>query len=94
MDDYIDELSKKVAQRIGVLKKIKRNLPIKEWKLFYNSMIKPIMLYGGTVWGSCSNENIDNIFNLQKRAAYLTLDADMKERSSVIFKKLNLLPNI
>ena len=91
-DDRIDELSKKVAQRIGVLMSIKRNLPIKERKLFYNSMIKSIMLYGSTVWGSCSNESIDKIFKLQKRTTRVILDADMKERSSVMFKKLNWLP--
>ena len=94
-DDYIDELREKVAQRIGVLKSMKRNLPIKEQKLFYNSIIKSIMLYGSTVWGSCSNENIDkDIQFAEKSRAYMTLDADMKERSSVMFKKLNLLPNI
>ena len=86
-DYHIDELSKKVAQRIGVLKSIKRDLPIKERKLFYNSMIKSIMLYGSMVWGSCSNKSIDKIFKLQKTAARVILNADMKERSSVIFKK-------
>ena len=58
-DDHIDELCKKVAQRIGVLvKNIRKNLPIKERKLFFNSMIKPIMLYGSTVWDSWSRANI------------------------------------
>ena len=91
-DDRIDELTKKVAQKIGVLKSIKSNLPIKEWKLIYNSMIKSIMSYGSTVWGSCLNESIEKVFKMQKRAARVILDADMKERSSVIFKKLNWLP--
>ena len=51
-DDHIDELCKKVAQRIGILKNITKNLPIKERKLFFNSMINPVMLYGSTVWDS------------------------------------------
>ena len=68
-DDHIDELCKKVAQRIGVLKNIRKNLPIKERKLFFNSMIKPVMLYGSTVWESCSRANIEKIYKLQKRAA-------------------------
>ena len=91
-DDHIDELSKNVARRIGVLKSIKRNLPIKARKLFYNSLIKLIMLCGGTVWGSCSNESIVKIFKFQKRAARVILDANMKERNSIMFKKLNWLP--
>ena len=32
------------------------------------------------------------IFKLQKRAAHVILEADMKERSSVMFKKYNWLP--
>ena len=68
-DDHIDELCKKVAQRIGVLKNIRKNLPIKERKVFFNSMIKPVMLCGSTVWDSCSRANIEKIYKLQKRAA-------------------------
>ena len=45
-NQHIDDLRRKLSQRIGVLNKIKRNLPINERKLFYNPMIKPIMLYG------------------------------------------------
>ena len=64
-NNHIDILCKKVSQRIGVLKNIKKNLPIKERILFFNSMIKPIMLYGSPVWDSCSLV----ISKLQKRAA-------------------------
>ena len=67
------------------------NLSLKEQKLFYNSIIKAIMLYGSMVLGYCSNESIDKILKLQKRAAHVILDVDMKERSSVMFKKPNWL---
>ena len=45
-NEHIDDLWKKVAQAIAVLKKIKRNLPLAERKLFFNALIKPILLYG------------------------------------------------
>ena len=70
-EERIDELSRKLAQRLGVL--AKKNLLIKERKLFYNSIIKPIMLYGSIVWDSCSSENIDKIYKLQERAARVIL---------------------
>ena len=41
-----DILCKKVAQMIAFLKKIKRNLPLAERKLFFNALIKPTLLYG------------------------------------------------
>ena len=52
-NEHIENLCKKVSQRIGVLKKIKRNLPLKERKLYYNATIRPIMqLYGSSVWST------------------------------------------
>lgn len=48
------------------------------------------MLYGSTVWGS--SENIDKIFKLQKRAARVILNADLKERTEVMFNKLKWIP--
>ena len=44
--EHIDELCKKVAQRIAVLKKIKRNFPLAERKPFFHALIKPVMLCG------------------------------------------------
>ena len=72
---------------IGVLKNIKKNLPIKERILFFNSMIKPIMLYGSPVWDSCSRENIQKISKLQKRAAGVILEADSRETSKSLSKQ-------
>ena len=90
-NDHIDTLCKKVSQRIGVLKNIKKNLPIKERILFFNSMIKHIMLYGSPVWDSCSRENIHKISKLQKRAARVILEANSRETSKSLFKQLNWL---
>ena len=41
------KLGKKIeeSQRIGLLKKIKRHLPLEERKLYYNALIKPVMMY-------------------------------------------------
>ena len=89
---HIEDLSRKLSQRIGALNKIKRNLTINEWKLFYNALIKPIMLYGSCVWSSTSCENINRIYKLQKRAARVILNADRHERSTSLFEQLYWLP--
>lgn len=41
--EHIDDICKKVSLRIAVLKKIKRNLPLAERKLYFNALTKPIM---------------------------------------------------
>ena len=57
--EHIDDICKnKVSQRIAVLKKIKRNLPLAERKLYFKALIKPIMLYGSCAWCTASEENV------------------------------------
>ena len=43
-DDHIERLCKKLTQKIAVLRKIRRFLPLEERKLYYNAMIKQSML--------------------------------------------------
>ena len=37
-----------------VLRKIRRFIPIEQRILYYNAMIKQVMLYGSTIWSNCS----------------------------------------
>ena len=90
--EHIDDICKKVSQRIAVLKKIKRNLPLAERKLYFNALIKPIMLYGSCTWCTASEENVNRVSKLQKRAARVILDADIGERSELLFRQLDWLP--
>ena len=90
--ERIDDLCKKVSQRIAVLKKIKRNLPLAERKLYFNALIKPIMLYGSRAWSTSSAENVKRVSKLHKRAARVILDADTGQRSEVLFRRLDWLP--
>ena len=82
---------KKMSQRIAVLKKIKHNLPLAERKLYFNALIKPIMLYGSCSWCAASEENVNRVSKLQKRAARVILDADIGERSELLFRRLDWL---
>ena len=65
----MDELTKKLGQRLGVLRKIKRFLPLDQRKLYYNTMFRQVMMYGVTAWANCSVENLKKVLRLQKRAA-------------------------
>ena len=75
-DVHIDSLCKKISKRIGILNRIKAYLPRAERILYYNSLIKPLILYCSVIWASCcSHDNINKIFKLQKRCARIILDA-------------------
>ena len=68
-DVHVDNLCKKLSQRIAVLSKIKRCLPHRERILYYNAMIKSMILYASAVWTTTSKENLNKVLKLQKRAA-------------------------
>ena len=85
-DKHIDELLKKLGQRLGVIRKIKRFLPLDQRKQYYNTMVKQVMMYSASIWGSCSPENFVRILKLQKCAARVILDADTSANSVELFK--------
>ena len=47
---HIERICKKLTQKVAVLRKIRRFLPLEERTLYYNAMIKQSMLYGAAVW--------------------------------------------
>ena len=60
--------------------------------MYYNGIIKPVMMYGSMVWDNCSSDCVQKILKLQKRAARIILDADRTTPSIILFNTLNLLP--
>ena len=92
-DVHIDSLCKKISKRIGILNRIKAYLPRAERILYYNSLIKPLILYCSVIWTSCcSHDNINKIFNLQKRCARIILDAQQRHSTLDLFNILGWVP--
>ena len=76
-----------------MLKKIRRFLRIEQRILYYNTMIKQLMLYGSTVWSNCSSDNIMRVFKLQKRTARVILETDARSSSVKFFRtKIRVAP--
>ena len=50
------------------------------------------MLYGSTIWTSCSKENLLKVLRLQKRAAKIILDAEKTAPSVGLFNTLKWVP--
>ena len=90
-DVHVEELCKKLSQRIAVLRKIRKLIPIEQRIFYYNAMIKQVMLYGSTIWSNCSADNLTRILKLQKRAAQVILGTDTRS-NSVNLLKLGWLP--
>ena len=91
-DVHVEELCKKLSQRVAVLRKIRRFIPIEQRVLYSNAMIKQVMLYGSTVWSNCLVDNLKTILKLQKPAARVILGADTRSNSVNLFNKSEWLP--
>ena len=88
-DEHVEKLCTKLSLRIAVLQKIRCFLPLDQRKLYYNAMIKQQMEYASTVWISCSAENMQKVFKLQKRATHVIRGTDTKANSVQLFRKLD-----
>ena len=67
----IERLCKKLAKRIGLLCHISPYLKRNHLDVHY-TVIKPVMLYGSTIWTSCSKENLLMLKKQHFLSAYLT----------------------
>lgn len=79
-NEHVEQLCKKLIKRIGLLR-LRQYLPLNERKLFYSTAIKPVFLYGGTVWSSTSKCNIRRIFRLQKKSSSCYFRAKNERRT-------------
>ena len=83
-----------LLQRIAILARARKYIPTKYRLLLYplNASIKPLFTYFCIVWSNCSQNNLDELFKLQKRCARLILDSPRDARSYDNFQKLKWLP--
>ena len=91
-DVHVEELCKKLSQRTAVLRKIRRSIPIEQSILYYNAIIKKVMLYESTIWSNCSADNLTRILKLQKRAVRVILGAETRSNRVNLCNKLEWLP--
>ena len=92
-NDHVDYIVSKAASRLFLLKKIKPFLLLKERKLFYSSMIMPVLEYGSVIWGDFYVGITERLLKQQKPAARIILDVKKTTDtpSSDLFAKLNWL---
>ena len=89
---HLKKLCKKMSQRIAVLKKIRYCLPLRQRKLYYNSIIRPVVDYVSVLWTSCNKECLRRVLKLQKRAARVILSVNSRSSSVKLFNQLGWIP--
>ena len=89
--NHVNELTKRVFQKLHQLSKIKHFLNAHPRKLFYHAHIQPIIDYASTLWDSASANTLKPLVSIHKRALKLTL---LKSTSLTAhdYKLLDVLP--
>ncbi len=70
-DDHINAIISKISSKFGILRSLRKIVPIETLKLLYNAIVQPYFDYSDIVYDSASTTNKDNLQKLQTRACRL-----------------------
>ena len=83
----------RMAQRLGLLQRIKHLLPQYSRELLVNSLILPLLDYADIVWGDKNNKTLmDNLQVLHNKAAKFVLNLPNRESSTKALTHLSWKP--
>ena len=89
----LTDVSTKINQRIGLLRRVKAFLSVKDRLTIYNSFILPLFDYADIIWGNKNNSTLmDQLQILQNKAAKTILDAPLLSSSTEALSKLHWHP--
>ena len=89
---HFDKLCIKLSKRLGLLRHISPYLKKNQRIIYFNAVIKPLMMYASTVWASCNKEVLERVLRMQKRAARIILEAQRTSRTVTLFNNLSWIP--
>ena len=84
---HIDKISKKISRAIGIMNKLKQQLPTFILKILYDSLIQCHINYGILAWGF----NTTNIFKLQKKSIRVITKVKYNAHTDPLFKNHDIL---
>ena len=86
-NDHITFISNKINPVVGLLNRLKNQLPTHILKMIYNSLILSRLHYGNIIWG----HHPGSLIRLNKKALRAMANTGSNAHSNVIEKKLKLL---
>ena len=70
-DDHISLLCNKISKNIGIIRRIKKKIPITLLRNLYFTLINPYFEYCNVIWAISSSIALVKLFRIQKRAIRL-----------------------
>ena len=88
---HIDNICKTISRNIGVINRLKLQLPQSSLLMLYSSLILPYLNYGLLVWGNTHQTYLEKILILQKRIIRIICNAPIRFHTDPLFFENNLL---
>ena len=88
---HIQQLSKKLSRANGILSKLRHNAPLETCLQVYYSIFYSHLIYGCSIWGLMTEENLNKIEILQKECIRILTFSDFNSHTNPLFIELELL---
>ncbi len=88
---HVDKMCSKLSRRLGIVCRIKFNLPKETLYVLYNSIVLPHFDYGDVVYKNCSAITLKRLQVLQNIGARMLLDCDYRTHSVNMLSELKWL---
>ena len=88
---HVDKICKLISRNIGIINRLKTQLPLNSLLMLYTSLISPYLHYGLLVWGNANQTLLDRILLLQKKALRIIHDSPARAHTDPIFIENKLL---
>ena len=67
-DSHIKPIKNKVSKSIGIIRKIRKNMPCDVLRNLYFSLLHPSFEYCNVIWAVNITVSLESLFRMQKRA--------------------------
>ena len=90
-EQHITNISNKISKSIGIMYKIKNQVPKSVLITIYYSFIYPYLIYGNEIWGGTNDCYIKPLILLQKKIVRIITGSDYLAHTNPLFNKTNIL---
>ena len=90
-NDHISSVCVRVSRFIGILSRLKYELPCNILFTLYNAYILSYLSYCNSIWGNTYSCHLEQLFLLQKKAIRICTKSDYRAHTTKLFNSLHTL---
>ena len=90
-NSHVQKVCSKVSKSIGILNRVKCDLPLSTLKTLYYSFIYPFIHYCILIWGCAFNIHLKPLITLQKKAIRIINNVEILAHTNELFYRNHIL---